>query len=110
MGPDSHSELINRCGNVPAFLVVNRKMTEELLDCLWQPIVDNKDPRVVKATLRMHQDMFNIMTLDILASLCRRVSQLPFTSFDSGMMNYVSILTERIRKSFASGQRNEQVG
>jgi hypothetical protein len=105
VGPESHSELIYRSGNVPAFLVVNRRITEDLLDCLWQPVVDNKDPRIVKATLKMHQDMLSTMTPDLLGSLSRRISRLPFTSFDSGMMNFVGCLGDRIRKFYASDPR-----
>ena len=84
VGPESHSELIYRSGNVAAFLVVNRKMTMSLWECLWTPIVDNKDPRIVKATLRMHQEMMGTMHLDQLVLISHRIHALPFESFDSG--------------------------
>jgi hypothetical protein len=111
VGPESHSELINRSANVPAFLIVNRKITEHLLDCLWQPVLDNKDPRIVKATLKMHQDMLSIMPMDNLYSLSRRVSRVPFTSFDSFLTTFVGFLVERISKAYITEprQRGETV-
>ncbi|KAA8893265.1 hypothetical protein FN846DRAFT_548229 [Sphaerosporella brunnea] len=105
VGPESHSELINRSGNVPAFLIVNRKITEHLMDCLWQPVLDNKDPRIVKATLKMHQEMMTTMTTDHLYSLSRRVSRVPFTSFDSVLMHFVGHLVDRTSKAYSPEPR-----
>jgi hypothetical protein len=111
VGPESHSELINRSANVPAFLIVNKKITDHLLDCLWQPVLDNKDPRIVKATLKMHQEMLSTMTTDNLYSLSRRVSRVPFASFDSFLMNFVGFLVDRISKAYLTEprQRGETV-
>jgi len=109
VGPESHSELINRSGNVPAFLIVNQAMPEPLLNCLWQPVVDNKDPRIVKATLKMHQEMMMIMGLDHLAGLSKRISCLPFSSFDSCLLCFVAVVVEKIVGVCSVGMRQRQL-
>jgi len=108
VGPESHSELINRSGNVPAFLIVNQTIPEHLLNCLWQPVMDNKDPRIVKATLKMHQEMMSTMTLDQLAGLSKRISRLPFSSFDSSLMTFVGTVVEKIAKIYPNDMRQRQ--
>ncbi|KAI5781142.1 hypothetical protein EDC01DRAFT_244286 [Geopyxis carbonaria] len=104
VGPESHYELVRRCGNVPSFLLVSGSISTEILDALWQPVLDNRDPRVVQATLHMHGEMSTNMGPDHIVMLCGRISRIPFSSFDSYLMDLVGQLIERIRMIYEGGR------
>lgn len=97
LGPDSHLELIRRSASIVGFLVVTDTITEDLLDSLWQPVVDNKDPRIVQATLAMHRDMMPSMGTDMFVQLCAKVTRLPLSVFDHTLVDFVSTLLEYLR-------------
>lgn len=105
MGPESHHELIRRSANITGFLIVTNTTTSEIRHALWQPVVNNKDPRIVQATLAMHQEMIPNMSVQFLVELSKRVRDIPFSSFDAHMMDLVSRLLETIRSNFYQQQQ-----
>ena len=100
VGPDSHLELITRCANVPSFLLVSESMTKEILDAVWYPISSNRDPRIVQATLQMHEEMMANMSTDQLLDLCRRINKMPYTSFDTSLMDFISQVVDKLRNNY----------
>jgi hypothetical protein len=97
VGPDSHYELISRCGNVPSFLLVSDNLTPEIADALWQPVANNRDRRIIQATLQMHEDMMNNMELPHILDVCGKICRMPFTSFDTSIMDFVGQVVDKIR-------------
>lgn len=104
MGPESHHELIRRSANITGFLIVTNTTTVDIRHALWQPVVNNKDPRIVQATLAMHQEMIGNMSIPLLVELSKRIKDIPFSSFDAHMMELVSRLLETIRTNFYQQQ------
>ncbi|KAI5841093.1 hypothetical protein DFP73DRAFT_134692 [Morchella snyderi] len=104
MGPESHHELIRRSANITGFLIVTNTTTVDIRHALWQPVVNNKDPRIVQATLAMHQEMIPNMSIPLLVELSKRIKDIPFSSFDAHMMELVSRLLETIRNNFYQQQ------
>jgi ubiquitin carboxyl-terminal hydrolase 34 len=108
MGPESHHELIRRSANITGFLLVTQTITPGIHQALWQPIAENKDPRIFQATLAMHQDMITNMNLSTLVGLSERLSTLPFSSFDSHVIDFVCRLMEQIKSNIYSHQQHQQ--
>ncbi|KAL7275754.1 hypothetical protein RUND412_001304 [Rhizina undulata] len=106
MGPESHHELIRRSANIAGFLIVTLTITPDITSALWQPVADAKDPRIVQATLSMLQDLIANMTLPMQLELSERVSKMPFSSFDSYMIEFVGRLLESMRNNFFIMQQN----
>lgn len=103
VGPESHFELIRRCYNVPSFLFVSNTMTPEIMDALWQPVLSNKDPRVVNATLLMSQEMATNMHAEQLVSLCERISMIPYESTDFQVTELIARVVDKLRKTCGQG-------
>jgi len=105
VGPESHPELIRRSANLTGFLLVTQTITPEIQQALWQPILENRDPRIFQATLAMHQEMIGNMTLEGLVGLSKRLNELPFSTIDSHVIDFICRFMEQIRTSvYTQGQ------
>lgn len=68
---------------------------------MWKPVVSNKDPRVVHATLSMLTEMVVNMTVDQLFELCHRVMDMPVEKMDGIFLDFVGRVMDHIRNKFS---------
>ncbi|KAF8458424.1 hypothetical protein BGX38DRAFT_565911 [Terfezia claveryi] len=90
VGPESHPELIRLSYNIGSFLVVNHCLTPDILQAVWQPLIDNKDPRIVQGVIKMVVEFVSHMQYSYMVDLCRRAIDIPFSSYDTSMLDFVS--------------------
>src|SRR5437868_2916214 len=90
VGPESHPELIRLSYNIGSFLVVNHCLTPDILQAVWQPLIDNKDPRIVQGVIKMVVEFVGHMKYNNMVDLCRRAIDIPFSSYDTSMLDFVS--------------------
>ena len=110
VGPESHPELIRLSHNIGSFLVVNKCLTIDIREAIWQPLVDvNRDPRIVHAVTKMVMEFMNHMSYDSVVDLCERATQIPFSSFDASMLDFVGHLLNFTFKRFCEESRLEEV-
>lgn len=99
VGPESHPELIRLSYNIGSFLVVNHCLTPDILQAIWQPLIDNKDPRIVQGVIKMVIEFTNNMQYSNIVDLCTRAINIPFSSYDTTMLEFVShILSTTLKK------------
>ena len=89
VGPESHPELIRLSYNIGSFLVVNHCLTPDILQAVWQPLIDNKDPRIVQGVIKMVLEFVIHMQYSNMVDLCKRAIDIPFSSYDTPMLEFV---------------------
>lgn len=105
VGPESHPELIRLSYNIGSFLVVNHCLTPDILQAVWQPLIDNKDPRIVQGVIKMVVEFVGHMQYSNMVDLCRRAIDIPFSSYDTSMLDFVShIISTTPRKYVDSSE------
>ncbi|KAF8454617.1 hypothetical protein BDZ91DRAFT_747404 [Kalaharituber pfeilii] len=101
VGPESHPELIRSSYNIGSFLVVNNCLTPDIRKAIWQPLIDNKDPRVVQALVKTVMEYVNHMQYHSMVDFCKRAIDIPFSSYDTVMLDFVSHLLNNTSRRFA---------
>ena len=98
VGPESHPELIRLSYNIGSFLVVNHCLTSDIVQAIWKPLIDNKDPRIVQGVIKMVMEFVTHMQYHSIVDLCMRAIDIPFSSYDTTMLEFVSnILSMTLR-------------
>ena len=111
VGPESHPELIRLSYNIGSFLVVNKCPLTEILDAIWQPLTDDKkDPRIVQAVIRMVLEFLSHMDYPTVVDVCRRTANIPFSSYDASMVDFIQCLIGVTTKQFSDVSRADDMG
>ena len=100
VGVDSHMQLVERSANVAGFLIVTHKYTSRESDAIWHVVRTNQDPRFIAAVLRMIKGFFGVADYPLVLYLCRKLTELPLSSFDGAMIEYAGALLLNIREKF----------
>lgn len=96
VGIGSHPEIINESNNILGFLIVTRTYKSKQTDMIWQTVMKSQDPRVVEAILRMVSKCLNLYDYRSLLYLCKKLSDVPLTSFGVAMREYSSNLFSQL--------------
>lgn len=107
VGPESHPELIRLSYNIGSFLVVNHCMTPDIVQAVWQPLLDNKDPRIVQGVVKMVIEFLIHMSYDSMVDLCTRAIDIPFSSYDTVMLEFVSNLLSMTSRRYMEENRTD---
>ncbi|KUJ19036.1 ubiquitin C-terminal hydrolase-like protein [Mollisia scopiformis] len=92
VGIGSHPEIINESNNILGFLIVTKTYKAKQTDMIWQTVMNSQDPRVVEAILRMVNRCHNLYDYRSLLYLCKKISDVPLSSFSGAMREYCSNL------------------
>jgi len=109
VGPESHPELIRLSYNIGSFLVVNHCLTPDILQAVWQPLIDNKDPRIVQGVIKMVVEFVIHMKYNNMVDLCRRALDIPFSSYDTSMLEFVSHIISTTPRKYADAPESHPV-
>ena len=109
VGPDSHPELIRMSHNIGTFLVINHTFTPDIRDAIWQPLIQNKDARIVQAVMKMAMELMANMTSECLVDLCKKTTAIPFASYDTAMLDFVASLLNITTRKFSEECRVNDV-
>lgn len=109
VGPESHPELIRLSCNIGNFLVVNHCLTPDILQAVWQPLIDNKDPRIVQGVTKMVLEFVTHMQYSNMVDLCERALDIPFSSYDTSMLDFVSHIINSTPRKYMEGSEGHQV-